>query len=236
MLKQMGSSPSDPGCLWRRIARDGAVLCMIGTFIPLGNGNVTLWDSFSTMSRFASAGTISSMSTYGYSPFWLGIIVCFWHAAMFSGFAFFIACSPYAVSTRRIRWLPWSSLLALYLVYLSVPPMMLLKQLPEVTASSENLIAAALAGCGLYVTLFGFLFLLSWDRRRKPTFIFWLGALPLVLLLLRWVASLFTSLTRNYTWHFILLGVVEISGSLLLLLGWFMWWREVARSEAEVER
>ena len=222
-------SPLDPGSLWRRVARIGALLCMIGTFLPLGNG--ILWDRFSEMMRFASSGSVATMKALGYSPFWLSIIVCFWHPALLSGFAFFIVCSPYATSLRPVRWLPCAAMLALFLVYTFVPPMMLLKQLPALSSSSETQVGATMIGCGLYVMLCGVLFLLSWDRRRQPSYIFWIGTLPLFFLLIRWVASLATSLTRNYTWHFILLGVIEISGSLLLLMGWFNWWREVVHPD-----
>lgn len=220
------AAADDPGGMWRRVARLGALLCTVATFMPLPGGG-TLWSRWGDMLAMIRSPAPIAFGAIRIPQWMIGLVLIFWHAAIVSGPLFTICCGTGATERGR-RGLPLCAAGLLFLVYAIIPPMVLLKQIPQPATNAGPAATALLSACGLYVMLAGLAFLLSWDRRREPTLIFWLGAGPLLFFLLRWIILLFITLTRGYPWTYIVLGVAEIGGCALLILGWINWWRAVA--------
>lgn len=225
------ASELDPGRFWRRMARLGAFVCTVATFIPYWHENVWTW----APDRLADWRAVSEGIPEGRSP--LLVFIALTLTVLTTGPLFLLLCSP------RLRWdrppRAWHWVLAGIVWALAAcgPYITGLMALPKLCADTETLVTLGIGAGSAYLFLSGFIFLIARDYRATPLAVFWLCGLAVAANCLAWLCGLIGIIGALFLDGAVFpVATPGLVGSLLLLLGWLMWWRAVRTAVQDSRR
>ena len=214
----------DPGRRWRRCVRVGAVLCTLATVVPFEGTdlNQSILGFVSEILRTFSRGDMLGIKIFANQ-----ILTC-----ILSGPVFMFCASKHyngpGVRGKLIRvalgllWL----ISSLYTYYGVI-------RLYEYTPLEEFQILLMIGGLSVFLLVTALPFLASrlvWQTKLYP---FGMGMVPIALAAIAWPALVFAFAyeIRKYTTLMFVQCVIVFGvgtcGSVLMLLGWLLWWRAV---------
>jgi len=223
-------SVRDPGRFWRRMARCGALLCLVATVIPFGRGE-TLWN---VTDEILQAAIRACPVTSDPTQLLIVLFCCLSGPAMLLGPAGLIVCSL-RVLRPGIGRTPHVTLVLLVWLLATLPPYIFIGRHLRNLIENTNVLAVCLGLLTGYLFVAGLTFLGSWTARRTPVLIFWLEILPMVAAMVAWAALAVGFLIEpgGPVNSLIYNGALGAVASLLMLIGWLMWWRAVRKAMAD---
>ncbi len=198
----------DPGRFWRCTARVGALLA--AGFL------LVLWIPQQQASPIGQA-------RIGNFLFYIMMMALSLPAHLATAFILFFACTPRLLRSRLMQRATAAALLlawiatvgGFYFIYMQILSMI---------EGPHGAIALAFPHVVLFLS--ALTVLAARSRRGTPFSAFWLGVVPLAFALVSWIFRLALAHLENQsaqaTW-----GLV---GAVLMVSGWFMWWRAVRRA------
>ena len=213
-----------PGNRARQLARCGALLCTVATFYP--------WDDQKSMWRLV--GDIVETAWDSNDDAWIRVFCCLGASVLLGGPVYLYACRPLQRDVTRFRS---HLILGLWGISTAASYVFGVRQLPPRSAETETTIAIAISALSLYLLFSALLFLQSRYRRHTPLEMFPMGAFMPVLMLGSWMCFsvgilIQTSLSNaEITASMCVVSLAGITGSVMLLIGWLLWWRALANDQ-----
>lgn len=217
---------SDPGRNWRRLARVGALFYTV-SFVTL----VFSWRYFELMIHAAWRIDIFDVGigTWRHRFIW-----CLFLTSDSVGPCMILACSKRALDPGR-RKLALTSIVFLWIVSVLPPFMFGIRQLPSIS-EDEFAVLIGLLCLFAYVFIGGMTYLQTRRHKHAPLYPFWFGVLPLVCAAAANICDVSLELPvvlssgpSPYRIRELFAFFAWISGSLMMLIGWIMWWRAVKK-------
>jgi hypothetical protein len=207
------------GNIWRRLARLGALLAVVATFLPFfdNEGRHFLWGMCRNVVAWAADPAAS----------WNGLLVfCILCVpAMVSGFFFLLLCTPRLLWSPAYRNVMATAAFMLWVFATATAPCFALKHLPGEEVLGDDTTNTIVGAVIVYLAVHAGLLVKTWQARETPLLVFPLSVGPLFSALAAWLCLLIYT-ARGYSAHTSALVVFSLGtlGCFLLLMGWLLWW------------